>query len=231
MRYRRAAVPGASHFFTLFTHQRRQLFLDQGNVDRWQQAVSKVQRARPFIIEAAVVMPDHLHMIWTLPENDADYSTRIRLIKSTFTKSLPPSPGVKPNVSRISKGERDVWQRRYWEHVIRDENDFQAHVDYIHFNPVQSGLVERPGDWPHSTFLRWVERGSYDPWWGTDYLPPLPQLGWSRVSVGLRASASGASGELGARANPTYSLLRRRDAGYPRSEAAGCAAMPHRSEN
>ncbi len=119
-------------------------------------------------------MPDHLHMIWTLPDDDADYTTRIRLVKTAFTKDLPSSPGSVANKSRASKGERDVWQRRYWEHVIRDEKDFQAHVDYIHINPVKHGLVARTGDWPHSTFLKWVERGSYDPWWGSDDMPPLP---------------------------------------------------------
>ena len=174
MRYRRASVPGASYFFTLITQQRQRLFMDQANLTRWHGAVSKVQRARPFAIEAEVIMPDHVHMIWTLPEYDADYTTRIRLIKTMFTKSLPPPQGTSANDSRVSKGERDVWQRRYWEHVIRDEKDFQAHVDYIHINPVKHGHVERPGDWPHSTFAQWVEQGSYDPWWGSDDMPPLP---------------------------------------------------------
>ena len=174
MRYRRATVPGASYFFTLITNRRQQLFLDQRNVDRWHSAVSKVQRARPFAIEAEIIMLDHVHMIWALPDYDADYATRIRLIKTAFTKNLPPSQGNGANDSRVSKGERDVWQHRYWEHLIRDEKNLQAQVDYIHINPVKHGLVERPGDWPHSTFLQWVEQGAYDPWWGSDDMPPLP---------------------------------------------------------
>jgi putative transposase len=175
MRYRRATVPGASYFFTLITYQRKPLFADPNNVERWHRAVAKVQRARPFVVEAEVVMLDHLHMIWTLPETDADYATRIRLIKTAFTKDLcRRDRGITKNESRAKKGERDVWQRRFWEHVIRDERDFEAHLDYIHANPVQNGLVARPSDWPHSTFGVWLERGAYDPWWGTDKMPPLP---------------------------------------------------------
>ena len=176
MRYRRATVPGASYFFTLITYQRQRLFSDPSNVARWHRAIAKVQRTRPFVVEAEVVMPDHLHMIWTLPETEADYATRIRLIKTAFTKDSPLRVSVASTCgSRVSKGERDVWQRRYWEHVIRDERDFQAHLDYIHANPVQHGLVARPSDWPHSSFSDWVERGVYEPYWGTDAMPPLPE--------------------------------------------------------
>ena len=175
MRYRRATVPDASYFFTLITYQRHQLFSNPSNVERWRQAVAKVQRVRPFIVEAEVVMPDHLHMIWTMPDADANYATRIRLIKTAFTKDLSSrDSSVATSESRIRKGERDVWQRRYWEHVIRDERDFQAHLDYIHANPVQHGLVARPIEWPYSTFGIWLERGAYDPWWGTEEMPPLP---------------------------------------------------------
>ena len=175
MRYRRATVPGASYFFTLIAYRRKRLFADPSNVERWHGAVEAVQRKRPFVVEAEVVLPDHLHMVWTLPELDADYATRIRLIKTGFTKALSLRlDGVETNVSRVSKGERHVWQRRYWEHVIRDERDFQAHLDYIHINPVKHGLAKRPEDWPHSTFRIWLERGAYEPWWGTDALPPLP---------------------------------------------------------
>jgi putative transposase len=175
MKYRRATVPGASYFFTLITYQRVRLFSDTRNVVRWHDAVSNVQSKRPFVIEAEVVMPDHLHVLMTLPEGDAGFGTRIRLIKTAFTKNLlMSSTSTMSNESRISKGERNVWQRRYWEHVIRDEKDFQDHVNYIHINPVKHGLTERPGDWPHSTFSAWMERGAYEPWWGGEDMPPLP---------------------------------------------------------
>ena len=175
MLYRRATVPGASYFFTLVTHQRAPIFANPANASRWYDAVSKIRRKRPFTIEAEVIMPDHLHMIWTLPDDDADYATRIRLIKTAFTKNAATRP-LRPagNASRVSKGEREVWQRRYWEHVIRNEEDFQAHVDYIHINPVKHGLTARPGDWPYSTFRNWLDRECYDPWWGSDDMPPLP---------------------------------------------------------
>ena len=175
MLYRRATVPGASYFFTLVTHQRAPLFANPANVTRWHDAVSEIRRKRPFVVEAEVVLPDHLHMIWTLPDGDADYATRIRLIKTAFTKSAA-IRGARPvaNASRVNKGEREVWQRRYWEHVIRNEDDFQAHVDYIHINPAKHGLVPRPGDWPNSTFRVWLDRGCYELWWGSDDMPPLP---------------------------------------------------------
>lgn len=175
MNYRRASVPGGSYFFTLVAHERAPLFANAANVVCWRGAIANVQRKRPFVVEAEVLMPDHVHVVWTLPEGDADYSTRIRLVKTAFTKAVPPSVKTSPrNESRASKGEREVWQRRYWEHVIRDEEDFHTHVDYVHFNPVKHGLTKRPCDWPYSTFGAWVERGSYDPWWGSDNAPPLP---------------------------------------------------------
>ena len=114
-------------------------------------------------IEAIVVLPDHLHTIWTLPADDADYAERWRMIKSRFTKSLV-KEGVK--IGRNEKGEYDLWQRRYWEHTIRDDLDLQRHVDYIHCNPVKHGLVERVSDWPHSSFHRYVRDGIVSVDWG-----------------------------------------------------------------
>lgn len=176
MRYRRILEPGASYFFTLVTHERRPIFANDANVLQWHNAVAKLQRKRPFVVEAEVILPDHLHMLWSLPRGDADFATRIRLIKTYFTKSLGLGDDAKPtHASRASKGERDVWQRRYWEHLIRDENDWQVRLDYIHYNPVKHGLVARPADWPHSTFHVWIERGVYDPRWGSDDRPPLPK--------------------------------------------------------
>jgi putative transposase len=119
-------------------------------------------------------MPDHPHMIWTLPDADADYATRIRLIKTAFTKDfLARDPAPATNQSRAKKGEREVWQRRYWEHMIRDERDFHRLADYIHYNPVEAGLAKAPSDWPHSTFRVWAERGAYAPGWGVDWAPEM----------------------------------------------------------
>ncbi len=177
MRYRRATVPGATYFFTLVAHERRPLFVAPENVRRWRDAVASYARRRPFIVEAEVILPDHLHALWTLPDGDSDYATRIRLIKTRVTKELA-GPEASSSPSRLRKGERDIWQRRYWEHVIRDERDFQMHLDYIHYNPVKHGLAARPADWPHSTFSDWVSKGRYDNWWGSDEMPPLPD--WAR---------------------------------------------------
>ena len=180
MRYRRVLQPGATYFFTLVTYERAKLFADATNVDRWRAAVAKVQRKHAFSIEAEVILPDHLHVLWTMPDSDADYATRIRLVKTEFTKSLVSSDPVAPvNISRAKKGEREIWQRRYWEHTIRNECDFQVRLDYIHYNPVQHALVDRAADWPHSTFQALVSKGAYDPWWGSNDMPPLPE--WAQA--------------------------------------------------
>ena len=113
-----------------------------------------------------VVLPDHLHVIWTLPEDDANFATRWRLIKSRFSHAIPAGESV--SNSRLTKGERGIWQRRFWEHTIRDENDFARHVDYIHINPVKHGLVTRVVDWPYSSFHRLVKLGVYPEDWAGD---------------------------------------------------------------
>jgi putative transposase len=146
-------------------------------IDLYRRAVRKVQAARPFTLDAEIILPDHIHFICTLPEGDTNYPTRVRLLKTAFTRSILGylhRPGGRSD-SRIAKGEQFVWQRRYWEHMIRDERDFQTHLDYIHINPVKHGLVTAARDWPHSTFLAWVQRGAYEPWWGSDAMPPLPE--------------------------------------------------------
>jgi putative transposase len=175
MRYRRVFQPGASYLFTFVTHGRAPIFSAPGTVALYMSAIHRVQSKRPFTIEAHVILPDHIHVLWTLPADDADYPTRIRLIKSAFAKSMAESlTSDAPSKSRIRKRERAIWQRRYWEHTIRDEKDFQAHLDYIHLNPVKHGLAAAPGDWPYSTFREWVARGAYEPWWGSAEMPPLP---------------------------------------------------------
>lgn len=117
-----------------------------------------------FRIEAAVILPDHLHAIWTLPDGDRDFSTRWMLIKAGFSRQL--ESGERRSKSRFVKGERGIWQRRYWEHFIRDEEDLARHADYIHYNPVKHGHVRQIKDWPHSTFHRHVNRGMYPIDWG-----------------------------------------------------------------
>ncbi len=117
----------------------------------------------PFTIHGWVVLPDHMHCVITLPPEDADFATRWRLIKTGFSKALPKVEHVSP--VRRHRGERGIWQRRYWEHLIRDEADYRAHMDYVHVNPLKHGLVERVADWPYSTFHRLVDRGVYPSQW------------------------------------------------------------------
>ena len=159
-RYIRSNVPGATYFFTLTLEDRSASHLTD-HVDALRTAVRYVRDLHPFTIDAMVVLPDHLHAVWTLPLHDSDFATRWMLIKQRFTRSS----GVTTD-SRGKKGERALWQRRYWEHLVRDEDDLARHVDYIHFNPVKHGLVRRAGDWPHSSFHRYVREGKLPADWG-----------------------------------------------------------------
>jgi putative transposase len=179
VRYRRAQVSGGTFFFTLVTEQRRLLFNEPDAVTLFMKAAERVCTRHPFQLDAYVILPDHLHVIWTQPDGDSDFSTRWRLIKEAFTRAyLKAHEAPYRNESRRFKGEQGIWQRRFWEHAIRDEIDFARHIDYVHINPVHHGLVSAARDWPHSSFLAWVERGVYDPQWGSDALPELPQ--WAK---------------------------------------------------
>ena len=144
MHYRRAIVPGGTFFFTLVTYRRRPILASDEAIGALRDAFRSVRHSRPFDIDAIVVMPDHLHCIWTLPPDDADFSTRWRLVKTRFTKHCPDTLRRIPDAARQRKGEQAVWQHRYWEHQIRDEADFTRHADYIHYNPVKHGLVRSP---------------------------------------------------------------------------------------
>ena len=155
--YRRAKVEGASYFFTVNLVERHENLLLVDNVDLLRDVFRQVKARHPFVIEAIVILPDHLHCIWTLPEGDADYKTRWMLIKTGFSRQIP---GVeRRSASRIKRGERGIWQRRYWEHMIRDDLDYQRHVDYIHWNPVKHNLVSQVKNWPYSSFHSYVRRG------------------------------------------------------------------------
>ena len=163
--YRRNLVPGGTYFFTATLLDR-----DTGaliiHIDSLRAAVRAVRTRHPFDIVAWVVLPDHLHCIWTLPAGDADYPGRWRGIKQRFSSSVP--QGERRSPVREGRGERGIWQRRYWEHTIRDERDLQAHVDYIHINPLKHGRVSRVSDWPYSTFHRYVRDGIYPADWAGD---------------------------------------------------------------
>jgi putative transposase len=163
MRYRRATAAGGTYFFTVNLAERRSHTLVR-YVGDLRAVMNKVKAAHPFSVIAMVVLPEHLHAIWRLPEGDADYPMRWSLIKAGFSRRM--QLGEQRRASRMAKRERGIWQRRYWEHQIRDDADLARHADYIHYNPVKHGWVSRPADWPHSTIHGYIKRGVLTPDWG-----------------------------------------------------------------
>ncbi len=163
MRYRRTDTKGGSYFFTVNLAERRnRLLVDE--IDKLRNTMNRVKHQHPYKLDAMVVLPDHLHAIWTLPVDDNDYARRWMLIKAGFSRQIPQRERI--NDSRKAKGERGIWQRRYWEHLIRDERDYERHVDYIHYNPVKHGYVERAVDWPYSSIHQYIKRGDISKNWG-----------------------------------------------------------------
>jgi putative transposase len=162
--YRRAWHPGGTYFFTVNLLQRHGNDRLTRHIDMLREIVASVQSRHPFRIHGWVVLPEHMHCVLEFPEDDVDFATRWRLIKMGFSKALPKTERL--SKVRVNRGERGIWQRRFWEHLIRDDADFKAHMDYVHFNPVKHGLVKRVADWPFSTFHRLVKQGIYPPDWG-----------------------------------------------------------------
>jgi putative transposase len=176
--YRRYFVPGGTYFFTLVTYHRRPLFAQPVHVRFLREAAASVQRESPFRFLAAVVLPEHMHFVRTLPAGDCDYSSRIGRMKVRFTRQLPDSAFdiAEVSESRRKHHESNIWQRRFWEHTIDDESELHAFVDYIHYNPVKHGVASCPHAWSASSFRRWVALGHYKYCWGCScrgkQLPP-----------------------------------------------------------
>ena len=162
--YRRNYVPGGTFFFTVTLRDRRADTLVR-EIDGLRAAFVRTMTARPFTLDAVVVLPEHLHAVMTLPDGDTDYSGRWRAIKSEFVRGLRKRGYA---IAQNARGEAMLWQTRFWEHTLRDEDDLRRHVDYIHFNPVKHGLVKRPTDWPHSSIHRYIADGRLLADWGTD---------------------------------------------------------------
>lgn len=156
MRYRRANVPGGAYFFTVNLANRASRLLIE-HVDVLRDAVRTVKQNHPFDIFAWSVMPEHMHAVWRMPERDADFSKRWMLIKQRFSWEIERRETITP--SRKRKGERGIWQRRFWEHLITDEHDLARHIDYVHINPVKHGYVTRASDWPYSSLHRYIRQG------------------------------------------------------------------------
>jgi putative transposase len=164
-RYRRAHIPAGTYFFTITLADRSSDALVR-HIEILRRVYRMVQQRRTFATIAICVLPDHLHAIWTLPADDSDFSTRWNLIKAGFSRGLPAQPSR--SRSKVIRREKGIWQRRYWEHVIRDDADMSRHVDYIHFNPVKHRLVSRVRDWPHSSFHHRIAGGLLPIDWGGD---------------------------------------------------------------
>ncbi len=153
--YKRVYLKGGCYFFTLVTRHRKPCLTEPAVRRRLREAIVHVRRRHPLTIDAFVLLPDHLHCIWRLPEGDDDFSTRWRLIKHHVSRD--------PALQTYAP----IWQPRFWEHAIRGERDWRRHMDYIHYNPVRHGLAKRAVEWPHSSFSRAVESGYYDSEWGS----------------------------------------------------------------
>ena len=162
MRYRRVLLAGATYFFTLNLQNRSSNLLLE-RIDALRFAFRKVQQHHPFYIDAVVILPDHWHMMMTLPQGDFGYAKRLSLIKATFSRQIAPNETI--SESRQKKRERGIWQRRYWEHLIRDTTDYEHHIDYIHYNPVKHGYVKNPVHWRYSSIHRFISEGVMDESW------------------------------------------------------------------
>jgi putative transposase len=166
-RYRRTLVAGGCYFFTVVAYRRQPILCDEVVRVALRGAIETVRATRPFVIDAWVLLPDHLHCIWTLPEGDADFSTRWMMIKRLVSVRCRDAyrRADLMNASKQKHRESTIWQRRFWEHQIRDDDDFAKHADYVHFNPVKHGLVANAAAWPYSTFHRYVKNGTYAADW------------------------------------------------------------------
>ena len=174
--YRRTLIPGGTYFFTIVTHERRPWLILPHAREILRAAVIETRKRLPFTIHAWVLLPEHIHCLWTLPEGDQDFSKRWALIKRSVSKHachlVTREGGVEHHVRQRHR-ENPLWQQRFWEHAVRNDEDFKAHMDYVHYNPLRHGLVERVEDWPYSTFHRYVREGFYPRDWGN--APVLPE--------------------------------------------------------
>ena len=166
MRYRRSNTRGATYFITANLADRQSSAL-LDHIELFRNSVRRVKALHPFEINAMVVLPDHFHLLLTLPSDDANFSLRIGAMKAGFSRQLPKTEHIRK--SRENKRERGIWQRRFWEHFIRDDLDYARHVDYIHINPVKHGYVARANDWPHSSIHQFIARGVIDANWATSF--------------------------------------------------------------
>jgi putative transposase len=178
--YRRACVEGGTYFFTVVTYGRLPILTNEPAREILRHAWCEVRERFPFETMAVCLLPNHLHCIWRLPEGDANYPVRWKEIKRRFSLLYQKEvgPGGLRNASRQKKHESAIWQRRYWEHTIKDEGDLETHLDYIHYNPIKHGYVTRAADWPYSSFLKYVRKGIYELDWVGGESGRIQRLEW-----------------------------------------------------
>lgn len=169
--YRRVKIEGGTYFLTIVTYKRKNIFSSLENRELLLQSINHVSLFHPFFLEAYCILPDHFHFLCRLPEDDGNYSTRVSEIKKRFSKKYLETHErpLARDVSQIKRGESGIWQLRFWEHYIRDEEDLNRHIDYIHYNPVKHGLVDKVRDWSSSSFFDYVKAGYYSIDWGEGY--------------------------------------------------------------
>lgn len=165
MQYRRLYQPGAQYFFTVVTYQRRPILTNADVLHTLKTAIKKVQQKYPFKINALVILPDHLHTIWQLPNNDSDFSMRWNQIKRYVSHHCQHYDNIEKTNNELRKRQSSIWQQRFWEHCIKNEEDFEKHFDYIHYNPVKHRYVSSVADWKYSTFHKYVHQGIYPKDW------------------------------------------------------------------
>ena len=169
MQYRRAKTKGGCYFFTVNLANRNQHLLTE-HIDILRSNINRVKNNHPFKVDAMVILPEHLHAVITLPDDDSDYAKRWMLIKSGFSRQMPKKEII--NQSKKNKRERGIWQRRYWEHQIRDDKDYENHVNYVHYvhyNPVKHGYVNQASEWSYSTIHQYIKNGILSQNWGKAY--------------------------------------------------------------
>jgi putative transposase len=177
--YHRIHAPGGTYFFTVVTNERLSIFSTESSIILLLNTIEKSQNEYPFEQIAYCIMPDHIHCIWKLPDGDDDYSRRWQLIKARFSREFFLISDLEGKIteSRKRKREKGIWQRRFWEHIIRDDNDLAMHINYIHFNPIKHGLVKRLSDWSWSSYNEYLSAGYYDASWGETEPKDIGKLG------------------------------------------------------
>ena len=156
--YRRYCVKGGTYFFTVVTYRRQPIFNDASSISLLRQSFKVTKQRKPYTVLTLVVLPDHLHTIWKMPEDEHDFPSRWRTIKASFS--------IEYHKQHAETRDQPLWQRGYWEHLVRDENDLYHHLDYIHYNPVKHGYVNAPREWKNSSFQRYITEGLYEKTWG-----------------------------------------------------------------